>query len=262
MLSVPILLKFNNESGKPLIEKTHTVVINRAGAKVLTGQPVTLGMRLEVAIPHMKRGSWATVVWLGDQIEGKQEVGIALDQTGDLWGVQFPDEIQQLTTSDLDPSPELAEIGIPELAALPASGSQTPQPALETDLSSADMLSGILRDLARKAIEECLGNALQEMKQHSDIMRQTQEDIATQAEERLRRAVESAVEQLETRSVELTERHRQACEQSLRAIEAAAEEHLKAQATEYDARLATSAKKTRNELARALADIGDGLGRD
>jgi hypothetical protein len=262
VLSVPILLKFSDPSGKAFIEKTQTTVVNRAGAKVLTQQPVTLGTRLEVAIPNLKRGSWATVVWLGEKKNDKREVGIALDQTGDIWGVQFPGDNQQLTTREVAPLQEIAQISMPEQAVSSESGSQAPPPSLEVAPNSSDMLSGVLQKLTTKAIEECLGNALQELKQISDVMRRMQKDAAVQAEDRIGRAVETALEQLETRAVEVTGRHRQACEQSLHALGAAAEEHLNARATEYDARLAASAKKVRSELVRTLTDICNDLGRE
>ena len=73
---------------------------------MLTQEPVALGTRLEVAIPHLKRRSWATVVWLGDKKNDKREVGFALDQTDDIWGVQFSDDNQQLTAKDCVPSEE------------------------------------------------------------------------------------------------------------------------------------------------------------
>ena len=261
VLAIPILLKFKDPSGKAFIEKTQTTVVNRAGARVLTQEPVTLGTRLEVAIPHLKRGSWATVVWLGDTKDDKREVGIALDQTDDIWALRFPTDNQQGAAKDFDFSEESCQINEPEPSVSSDSGMQAPSPSLESAPSSSDMLSGVLRELATKATEECLGNALQELKQIADTMRRMQEDTTAQAEDRIGRAVEAALEQLETRAIEVTDRYRQVCEQNLHAIEAAAEEHVNARATEHDARIAASAKKIRIELARMLIDIGNELGR-
>lgn len=251
-VSVPILLKFKNGSGRPIIEKTHTVIVNRAGARVLTQHPVDLGTRLEVAIPHLKRGSWATVVWLGEEKDGKRQVAIALDQTSDIWGMGFPDDTQQSGTRELDSSQEIAQVSVSEQT---VSSIQSLPSALGTDTGSADILSNALRELARKAVEECLGNILQELKQQSDIMRRMLEDVAALTEERISRTTDVALEQLETRSVDVLARQRQTWEQSLHAIGATAEEQLKARATECDAGLASSAKNVRRELASTLAGI-------
>ena len=79
-LSIPIVLGGSDEKGKPFVEKTVTVVINRRGAKVITKQPLPMGAKLELTIPQLNRSSPATVVWLGAKKGKEQEVGLTLDR--------------------------------------------------------------------------------------------------------------------------------------------------------------------------------------
>ena len=91
LMALPIVLSATDSARNSFSEDTHTLVINRTGAKVLTKRPFTLGARLQVSIPHRKLESGATVVWLGDKRGALQEIGIDLDQTDDFWGVRFPE---------------------------------------------------------------------------------------------------------------------------------------------------------------------------
>ncbi|MGH9785693.1 MAG: PilZ domain-containing protein, partial [Terriglobia bacterium] len=83
---VEVVLKCPDKSGKSFIEKTRTADVSRTGAKLLTEHDVNQGVRLQVAIPHLKRMSSATVARLGNRTGDRREIGIAVEETGDFWG--------------------------------------------------------------------------------------------------------------------------------------------------------------------------------
>ena len=91
---VEVVLKCPDKLGKTFIEKTRTVDISRTGAKTLTEHDVSNGARLQMAVPHRKRMSWATIARVGNKTGNLQEIGIAIDETTDFWGVRLPDEMQ------------------------------------------------------------------------------------------------------------------------------------------------------------------------
>src|SRR3990172_1364745 len=90
---IDIVLRCPDKSGKSFVEKTRTVDISRTGAKTLTEHDVSHGARLQMAIPHRKRMSWATVARVGNTTGNLQELGVVIDETNDFWGVQLPDEM-------------------------------------------------------------------------------------------------------------------------------------------------------------------------
>jgi len=63
-VTVPIVIRGRDSDETSFIEKTHTVLINRTGAKALTNHSLALGAILQVAVPHLKRLSEAKMAWL------------------------------------------------------------------------------------------------------------------------------------------------------------------------------------------------------
>ena len=59
--AIEVVLRCPDKQGKSFVEKTRTVDISRTGAKTLTEHEVGHGARLQMAIPHLKRMSSATV---------------------------------------------------------------------------------------------------------------------------------------------------------------------------------------------------------
>lgn len=268
-MAVPIVLRGKDTGGNAFTEKTHTALINRTGAKVLTKHSLALGARLEMVIPHRKRASWGTVAWLGKKKGEQHEAGIALDETDDFWGVSFPEDrpmgpaAQPESAGGSEPAPVLH----PE-APQPAAGPAAPEPeaapaAPELLMGSSDKLSNVLRELAHATIEESLGGVLEEVHQRAEeILAERQRAFSGQAEEELHRAVETALGQLEMKAIDVIARNQRAWEQTLHALGQAAEEQLRVRLAEYEGRLEASADKVRRELARKLAEAGSSLGRE
>ena len=99
-LRVPIVIKGTDANGKAFSEETHTVVINRAGAKIVTSQLLAPDSRIQVSVPKLKRQCLATVVWWSEKKGEKNEAGIDFDiKSGDFWDVQLDRKSTRLNSS-------------------------------------------------------------------------------------------------------------------------------------------------------------------
>lgn len=253
-MSLAIVLQGTDSAGKSFKEKTRTLVINRRGAKVLTKQTFAVGDPLEVVFPHLNKKSPARVVWLGAKEEEWQEIGIDLNQTGNFWGVQFPEDAAPFPT----PSPEMS----PPLASpVPDPESRSPVPHASTDTS--EKLLGGVRELARGAVEEIVAEILQELnRQAQESLDRLQQDALQQAQTRLLGTVEAGIEELQTRVMEAMASQQEVWERTLQGLEQQAEERVLARSAAYETHLATHAEQVRQELARTLADLSAALAHD
>jgi hypothetical protein len=272
-MSVAIVLRGTDQTGKLFVESTKTVVINRGGAKLLTKQSLTLGTRLQVAIPHLKHISWATISWLGAKKGDMQEVGLSIDETADFWGVQFPPDTPDfrsvaspIGSAALPATQENGEVRIHETPfvipdPVPRHASATAAsthivPSSPANIGGADKLSGALRQLVLAALEETMDEFLGEIRQRTEeSLAQTERDAMERAEDRLHRIAENAFEQLKTQVAA----RQQEWEKILLAKEQEAESQLSARLTEFESRLAASAKQVQWKLGHALSDIGKNL---
>ena len=221
---IEIVLRCPDKLGKSFIEKTRTVDISRTGAKTLTEHDVSHGTRLQMAIPHRKRMSWATVARIGSKTGNLQEIGIAIDETKDFWGVRLPDDLQESRAAR-----ELVQelLTATELKQEPA--------AAKAEDGTSDQPAKILQQQVRASIQQSLEQALQQLnEQAAVIMTNLLKVVTPQAEAHLRQSVEGAVQQV-------------------KAAADSAQEQLQARLTEHEAALAASAVKARRELARRLA---------
>lgn len=220
-MSVEIVLRGTDRWGKGFVEKTRTVNISRTGAKTRTEHAVSPGSRLRVAIPHLERTSWGTVVWVGEKAGNLQEIGIAIDETSDFWGVQLsedqPDN-QAVETTDTeemakpqevtpDPAPPARPVSVAPAESIPES---LPVPR-EAGLESSSKLSNALNELVQGAIEQNVRESLRQLhKQTTEIMKDMQEVIARETQERVRQSVETALQQVEAAALDLIRRNQSA----------------------------------------------------
>lgn len=260
--AVEVVLRCPDKLGKPFIEKTRTVDISRTGAKTLTEHDVDHGTRLQMAIPHLKRMSSATVARVGSKKGNLQEIGIAIDETGDFWGVQLTDEIQEPRAAGTVPKPVGTKAG-----ASTAATEMNPSLALVDELLASTERKpetpSVTPEQARSAMEQSLAEALQQLnEQAAAIMKNLQEVITEQTEECLRQGVETALRQVEAAALDITNRSQRVWEQRIQALTDSAQEQLRTRFTEHETHLAASAAKVRRELARRLADLSSSLGED
>lgn len=244
---IEVVLRCSDKLGKSFIEKTRTVDISRTGAKTLTEHDVGHGARLQMAIPHRKRMSWATVARVGSKTGNLKEIGIAIDETKDFWGVRLPDDKQESRAAKTAPKPAGSDPQASAVATqvnpslelvqelLTATERKQEPAAPKAEDGTSDQLAKILQEQVRASIEQGLEAALRQLnEQAAMIMKNLLEVVTQQAEDHLRQSVEAAVQQVE-------------------AAADSAQEQLKARLTEHEAALATSAVKARRELARRLA---------
>ena len=275
--AIEIVLKCPDKSGKTFIEKTRTVDVSRTGAKALTEHPVSHGLRLQMAIPQRKRMSWATVARVGNKTGNLQEIGIAIDETNDFWGVQLPAETQVPRGAGLVPKQVGTEPGastvrtemnpslalVQELLAATELKQEIPSATPEAEYETSDELSEVLREQVRSAMAQSLGEALQQLnEQAAEIMKKMPEVITQQTEARLRQGVEAALRHVEAAALDVTKRSQPVWEQRIQALADSAQEQLRAQLAEHETHLVASAAKLRRELARRLADLSGTVGED
>jgi hypothetical protein len=272
-LSLPIVLKGDDTGGNSFVEHTRTILVNKGGLKTITRQAVVLGGRLQIAVPSRQRVSWASIAWLGEKKGGQQEVGIALDEPDDFWGIQFPPD------SLSEPLPEMSAPastdGFPR-SSDGASAEATPGASLDPRpgdehfseggkrdsraFSTPDKLSGALREVAESAIREALQRALEGLRlQLDELQSQTTSQIVSEIEARMQRSLEESVEQLEARAAEITAHCRETWQERLDSIENAGSERMKAIAAEQEQLLATGAARFRQDLADSLSRAGSAL---
>ncbi|OFV93817.1 MAG: hypothetical protein A3H28_01815 [Acidobacteria bacterium RIFCSPLOWO2_02_FULL_61_28] len=264
--AVEVVLRCPDKSGKSFVEKTRTVDISRTGAKTLTEHDVNHGARLQMAIPHLKRMSSATVARVGNRTGNLQEIGIAIDETGDFWGVPLTDEMQAPRAAERVP-----QQGGTKPEASTAAAEMNPARALVEELLASTELKpaipSVTLEQARSAMEQSLGEALQQLnEQAAVIMKHLLEVITEQTEDRLRQSVEAALRQVEAAALDITNRSQRDWEQRIQALTDSAQEKLRTQLTEQETHLAASAAasavKLRRELARRLADLSKSVAED
>ena len=257
---VEVVLRCPDKSGKSFIQKTRTVDISRTGAKAIIEHEVNHGSRLQMAVPHRKRKSWATIARIGKKTGKLQEIGIALDDTGDFWGVRIPEGAGAVAKKGNGANgssvPKEAKRAVDLAQELLASASRNAPAARAEDASTAE-------EQARVAIEQYATEALQLLNdQAAAMLRSLQEMMTQQTDEHVRRCVEATVRQVETAAREVTDRNQPLWEERIRSITDSAEEQLRARLKEHEAALATSAVKARRNLARKLADLSSAVAED
>ena len=182
---IDIVVRCPDKSGKSFIERTRTVDISQTGAKAMTSYEVAPGTRLQMAVPHRKKKSWATVARIGGKDGKLLEIGIALDDTNDFWGVKIAEEIAKGSTSKANGSAAANSTNQALTLAqeLLATARQTSAFA-EADLADE-------QEQARKAIEAYALEALRQLnEQAAEIMKNLQEVVTHQADEHLQRAIQ------------------------------------------------------------------------
>jgi hypothetical protein len=237
-ISTPIVIKGTDAAGRSFIEHSRTLLINKAGLKTVSKQALSPGIRIQIAVPSRQRVSWATIAWLGEKKTDGQEVGIALEQTDDFWGLEFP----PATSMPGDHQPEQG----PDFPA--RNGSWNGRSG------SSDKLSGALRELAQSAIEEALEEALKAFRARADEMQSKEAtQFAAQLQGRVEQALSAAGERLETQVAELLSRWQRDWERNLELLDDAASEQMRSRRAEQEQLLVASAEKISRDLGERLS---------
>src|SRR5271157_3989 len=215
-LALPIVIHGKDAYQKAFRESTHTLIINRHGAKFLTSQQLVVGADILVENPTLGSVAKAKVVWVSGKSkpDGSQEAGVQLVESQNIWGLEFPPD--NWAPKGKDPG-------------APAKEAPAPRPTL-TESTSAQMAP------STRTSEEIATQVLQEL-------HETANAHARQFRARLDQVVQQVARELE---LDLRARASAAKESELAAIEQlilASDEHLsvmKAEMGELDARNAAS----------------------
>ena len=101
-LSIPVEISFTDSTGQARLERTHTVVVDRHGARMASRSGHPVGSMIHLGIPHLGRSAHCRVIWCSAPVNGVYEVGVEIDVDSNVWGVHFePEETQLETASDL-----------------------------------------------------------------------------------------------------------------------------------------------------------------
>jgi hypothetical protein len=245
---MPVVIKGIDANGRSFIEHSHTLLVNRAGFKTVSKQPLARGNRIQIAVPSRQRVSWATVAWLGEQKTDGQEVGIALEQaTDDFWGVEFP--VAALITLDHE-NGTVDGNGSARDGSRNASSNGRP--------ASAEKLSGALQELAQLAIEEALERALKNFQARTEETQSRQAgQFAAQLQDRVEQALSAARERLDTQVAELLSNRQRDWERNIQSlgdsIGEAVSERMRTRRAEQEDLLGARAERICRELSEKLS---------
>ncbi|MGD0921552.1 MAG: PilZ domain-containing protein [Terriglobia bacterium] len=111
LLQIPIEVKGTDAEGKPFTERTHTVTINRHGARIALKTPVQAEGRITIVNQRSGRSCPFRVVGrTGKSLGGGPEWGVECLGPGvNFWGISFPEKVPA-------PSEQEAVVGLVECA--------------------------------------------------------------------------------------------------------------------------------------------------
>lgn len=93
-IAIPIFISGTNSSGEYFREKTHTLVVNKHGAKIATSQAFAPNAEIVIENPAKGDVAKAKVVPSGERLrlESAPAVAVELYEAQNIWGIQFPPE--------------------------------------------------------------------------------------------------------------------------------------------------------------------------
>jgi hypothetical protein len=91
-IAIPVFISGTDASGKEFREKTHTIVVNKHGAKIVTAHRLAVGAQIMVENPAMGGAAKAVVLSLGvpSGPGGLPELIVQLFEARNIWGIEFP----------------------------------------------------------------------------------------------------------------------------------------------------------------------------
>ena len=133
-LSLPIVIHGKDAQQKAFRESTHTLIVNRHGAKFLTSQRLVIGAEVLVENPTLGSVARANVVWISAKRnqDGLQEAGVQLVESQNIWGLEFPPDDWTPNGKDLG-APAAKEAPAPRPVPAESVPAQTPPPALTSE---------------------------------------------------------------------------------------------------------------------------------
>jgi hypothetical protein len=226
-LSLPIVIHGKDAQQKTFRESTHTLIVNKHGAKFLTAQRLAIGAEILIENPTLGSVAKANVVWVSAKRNqnGLHEAGVQLTEAQNIWGLEFPPD--DWTTNGIDlGAPAAEEAPAPHPAPVESAPAQTPPPA--------------------SASEEIATRFLQELDETSDAharrfrgrLDQVMQEVGLQLETDLHERAGAAMAQ----ELAAVEEGMQSSRERLSALKVELEE-LDARLTEYQVSLGVALEK-------------------
>jgi hypothetical protein len=85
---IPVEISYTDAQGQPRLERTHTLSVDRNGARIATQSYHPAGNMIHLGLLQFGRSAHCRVVWCS-AISGAFEVGVEMATDGDLWGLHF-----------------------------------------------------------------------------------------------------------------------------------------------------------------------------
>lgn len=254
VVAVPITISGEDVHGKAFTESSATVVVNRAGGKIITTHELAAESTIQITVPSRNRVSAARVASLGEKTGNQQEIAIELKHPENFWGIQFPDDpidwaamaarraaaleekeaeeraMAALAASPAPASPAASAPPAPPATAsiapgksAPSAGPPAPRAASTAEAavaakprSTAD-ISEIVDQMLASSMQQNLRLAINGLRQElSEQAAEMQSAAVTLVQERVQHAIAAQVEEFELRAVDLLARNEQALEQHVR----------------------------------------------
>ena len=141
LLRIPIEARGTAADGKPFTEKTHTLAINRDGARIAAVSPLVVGAKITLTnLQNNMTAPFRVVIRIEKSLSGNPEWGVeCLEPQLNFWGIFFPEKTPGTAKDELiDVLLECSRCHTRELAQLTLKDYQTilTQPSLERECKS------------------------------------------------------------------------------------------------------------------------------
>jgi len=90
-LKIPVEISYIDAQSQPSLERTHTLVVDRHGARIASRSFHPVGSMIHLGVPHLGRSAHCRVIWCSAPANGIYEVGVEMDADANVWGIHFPD---------------------------------------------------------------------------------------------------------------------------------------------------------------------------
>jgi hypothetical protein len=93
-IAIPVFISGTDTLGKEFRESAHTLVVNKHGAKIVTGHQMAVGAEIMIENPAVGGAAKAIVLALGapNGPADVPEVIVQLYEARNIWGIEFPPE--------------------------------------------------------------------------------------------------------------------------------------------------------------------------
>lgn len=88
-LHIPVEISYADAQGEPRLERTHTLSVDRHGARIASASQHAVGSMVHLAMLQAGRSAHCRVVWCSAPVNGLFEIGVEMDPGINLWGLHF-----------------------------------------------------------------------------------------------------------------------------------------------------------------------------